>query len=286
MNSKPIIEKLVNCFKLFYGESMSSLIDERINNLVDIIFYNNHSSSKELGTIQEYLDEYNIDKYRDEIINKAIPISKYTLETGQQGTMIYEKDGILRMVIYFPNTTSKQFNYDCILIHELLHVLDEHITYNDSNNIISQGGFETTVLKGDKQIERSYEFLNEIIHQRIAEEINEYLYNKDIMIVNTKEEKKESIEYYKKDRSEVIEYFYNSFKSKLLTDKLIGNIDEFINYIGKDNFEDFNNWIKEFYNTYVTPEDRLNKKNSKEYIDITNKGLSVVENMVKKTREI
>ena len=56
MNSKPIIEKLVNCFKSFYGESMSSLIGERIKNLVDIIFYNNHSSSKELETVQEYLD--------------------------------------------------------------------------------------------------------------------------------------------------------------------------------------------------------------------------------------
>ena len=153
MNIKESIKKY---FIDFYGKKYANLINERINNLFDVIFYDNHTVSKELSTISDYLDEYGISKYRKEIINKEIPFSEYVLEHSEQGTMFYLKNNKLKMVIYFPKHMVKQHNYDCVLIHEFLHVLDEHIIFMDKDNIISQGGFETTVLKGNKTISRDY----------------------------------------------------------------------------------------------------------------------------------
>ena len=272
--------------KDFYGKKYFHLIDERMNNLVDIIFYNNHSTKKKLKSISDYIEEYDISSHKDEIINGDIPISKYILETGEQGTILFEKNGKLQMVVYFPKKMSKQYNYDCVLIHEILHVIDEHIIYKDKDTIISQGGFETMVLKGIKPIKRNYEFLNEIIHQRIAEDINEYLFNRDIMIFNTRKEKEKSTKEYKKDRCEVIEDFYNYYKDRLLVDKLTGNIDSFISYVGERRFNKFNDWINKFYNKYQTPQDRINMESTKEYQRIIKEGNSIVNGMKRVNKDL
>ena len=282
MNIKESIKKY---FIDFYGKKYANLINERINNLFDVIFYDNHTVSKELSTISDYLDEYGISKYRKEIINKEIPFSEYVLEHSEQGTMFYLKNNKLKMVIYFPKHMVKQHNYDCVLIHEFLHVLDEHIIFMDKDNIISQGGFETTVLKGNKTISRDYEFINEIINQRIAEELNEFLYDKNIMIINTKEEKNKSINEYKEDRCEVIEDFYNYFKDRILIDKMTGNIDNFIHYVGEKQFNKFNTWINEFYNKYTTPKDRINN-NTQDYKSMINEGLEIVKSMKRVNKEL
>ena len=279
MNSEVVIEIVKAVFKMFYGNKYDELIDKRMKNLVDIVFYNNHVTTNKLDTIEDYLKEYDINKYNDEIIEKKIPISKYVLETGQQGTMIYENDDELKMIIYFPKSTINQYNYDCILIHELLHVIDEHIIYQDNDVIISQGGFERMCIKGEKKLDRNFEFLNEIIHQRIAEEINEFMYDNNILLINTREEKEKSINEYKKDRCPVVEIFYDKYKDILFSDKLNGNIEDFIKYVGEDYFIKFNEWINHFYNSYPTPTDRLENSNSEEYKKMINDGIDIINNM-------
>jgi hypothetical protein len=279
MNSEVVIEIVKAVFKMFYGNKYDELIDKRMKNLVDIVFYNNHVTTNKLDTIEDYLKEYGINKYNDEIIEKKIPISKYVLETGQQGTMIYENDDELKMIIYFPKSTINQYNYDCILIHELLHVIDEHIIYQDNDVIISQGGFEKMCIKGEKELDRNFEYLNEIIHQRIAEEINEYMYDNDILLINTREEKEKSINKYKKDRCPVVEKFYYKYKNILLNDKLIGNIEDFIKKVGENYFIKFNKWINNFYDNYPTPTDRLEKSNTKEYKKMIDEGIAIINSM-------
>lgn len=279
MDSKVIIEIVKDVFKMFYGNKYDDLIDKRMKNLVDIIFYNNHVTTNKLETIEDYLKEYEINKYNQEIIEKKIPISKYILETGQQGTMIYENNDELKMVIYFPKSTINQYNYDCVLIHELLHVIDEHIIYQDNGVIISQGGFEKMCIKGEKNLDRNFEYLNEIIHQRITEDINEYMYEKNILLINTREEKEKSINEYKKDRCPVVEKFYDKYKNKLFSDKLIGNIEDFINSIGENNFIKFNEWINNFYDNYPTPTDRLENHNTEKYQKMIDDGIAIINRM-------
>ena len=60
---------------------------------------------------------------------------------------------------------------------------------------------------------------------------------------------------------------------------MIGNVDEFILHIGIDNFEEFNKWIIDFYNTYQTPKDRLNMKNTTKYTDMINKEIIIIDKM-------
>ena len=279
MDSKVIIETVKDVFKKFYSNKYDELIDKRMNNLVDIIFYNNHVTTNKLDTIEDYLKEYEINKYNKEIIEKKIPISKYVLETGQQGTMIYENDNELKMVIYFPKSTINKYNYDCILTHELLHVIDEHIIYQDNDIIVSQGGFEKMCIKGNKNLDRNFEYLNEIIHQRIAEDINEYMYENNILLINTREEKEKSINEYKKDRCPVVEKFYDKYKNKLFSDKLIGNIEDFINNIGENYFIKFNEWIIDFYDNYPSPTDRLEKRNTEKYQRMIDDGIAIINSM-------
>lgn len=279
MDSKVIIETVKDVFKKFYSNKYDELIDKRMNNLVDIIFYNNHVTTNKLDTIEDYLKEYEINKYNQEIIEKKIPISKYVLETGQQGTMIYENDNELKMVIYFPKSTINKYNYDCILTHELLHVIDEHIIYQDNDIIVSQGGFEKMCIKGNKNLDRNFEYLNEIIHQRIAEDINEYMYENNILLINTREEKEKSINEYKKDRCPVVEKFYDKYKNKLFRDKLIGNIEDFINNVGENYFIKFNEWIIDFYDNYPSPTDRLEKRNTEKYQRMIDDGIAIINNM-------
>ena len=279
MDSKVIIETVKDVFKKFYSNKYDELIDKRMNNLVDIIFYNNHVTTNKLDTIEDYLKEYEINKYNQEIIEKKIPISKYVLETGQQGTMIYENDNELKMVIYFPKSIINRYNYDCILTHELLHVIDEHIIYQDNDIIVSQGGFEKMCIKGDKNLDRNFEYLNEIIHQRIAEDINEYMYKNNILLINTMEEKEQSINEYKKDRCPVVEKFYDKYKNKLFRDKLIGNIEDFINNVGENYFIKFNEWIIDFYDNYPSPTDRLEKCNTEKYQRMIDAGIAIINSM-------
>ena len=279
MDSKVIIETVKDVFKKFYSNKYDELIDKRMNNLVDIIFYNNHVTTNKLDTIEDYLKEYEINKYNKEIIEKKIPISKYVLETGQQGTMIYENDNELKMVIYFPKSTINKYNYDCILTHELLHVIDEHIIYQDNDIIVSQGGFEKMCIKGNKNLDRNFEYLNEIIHQRIAEDINEYMYENNILLINTREEKEKSINEYKKDRCPVVEKFYDKYKNKLFRDKLIGNIEDFINNVGENYFIKFNEWIIDFYDNYPSPTDRLEKRNTEKYQRMIDDGIAIINSM-------
>ena len=284
INSREIINKVKEIFKMFYGKEYESLIDERMDNLVDIIFYNNKDLNTNINDIRDYLKYYEITKYNDEIITKKIPISRYILEHGEQGTMMFLDDNKLKMIIYFPLNVCKKYNYDCILIHELLHVLDEHICYDDSNTVVSRGGFETMNLKGDANNERNYEFLNETLHQRIAEEITKFAHDKGIFLFNNYDESQISNNEYDKDHCIVIEKFYDSFKDDLLIDKMVGNVEEFISAVGNDNFEELNKWIIDYYNKYPTPDIRkqLNEHPSEEYNKTIKEGIIIINEMINK----
>ena len=272
-----IIEKIKTIFKLYYGEEYNDIIESRLSNLMDIIFYDRKEFIGLEDLDEKLLTYYGIKQYNENIISKRIPFSKYVIENGFQGMMPYIKDNSLKLVIYFPRTIDKQFNYDCVLIHELLHAVDEHLIINEKDLVVTRGGFETMILKGNYDGSRNYEYFNEIIHQMIAEDITSLAHKNNLYLFNDINDSIKSQNYYKEDINPVIEYFFDKFKSRLIVDKLIGNTDEFISFIGKSNFELLNKWVKEYYERYPLKTDRVTNVSSAEHINMIDEGMRIIQ---------
>lgn len=272
-----IKERIANIFKLYYGEEYNDIIESRLSNLIDIIFYDRKESIGLKDLDEKFLNYYGIKQYNEHIISKRIPFSKYVIENGYQGMMPYIEDNSLKLVIYFPRTIDKQFNYDCVLIHELLHVIDEHLIINEKYLVVTRGGFETMTLKGNYDGIRNYEYFNEIIHQRIAEDITSLAHRNNLYLFNDISDSNNSQNYYMEDVNPVIEYFFDKFKYRLIVDKLIGNTDEFISFIGKSNFELLNKWVKEYYDKFPSKADRVANINNIDHINIIEFGMDIIK---------
>lgn len=270
------INKINKIFVKFYGKKYEKLINERLNSFIGIVFYSKKNIVPKLNSgLVEYINLYEITNFKKEILNKKIPFSKYVVEHGCQGMIPFIRNNKLKTVIYFPRKEGKFDNYDCILIHEFLHVLDEHLITKN----VSKGGFDTINFKKNKQ--RNFEWFNEMIHQHISEEITEFAHNNNIYLFNTKEEAYRGKKELHDDRNIVIETFYKYFKEDILICKLMGDLEGFIEIIGEENFINLNEWIKMYYKKYPTPEIRKTAKNSKNHIDDINNGLQIINQIIK-----
>jgi hypothetical protein len=284
MISKDLVKKVTEIFILYFEDDYKKLIEERMSSLLDIIFFDRNINNDSISVLDDaFFKKYGILNYQQEIIKGEIPFSKDLIEYGYQGLMPFIKNNRLNSIIYFPRTITNQYNYDCVLIHEFLHVLDEHIIINNEDLMVTRGGFDTMVLKGDYQ-ERQYEYFNELIHQKIAEDVTFFAHNQGIYLFNNYDDSLMSRSESYKDNNPVIDLFFNTFKEKLIIDKMTGDINNFIDYIGMQNFIDFNNWIKNYYDTYITPNDRSVNKESFEHRRHIEDGLLIVNKMINTSR--
>lgn len=274
-----LIERIIFLFKSFYGPEYSGLIDERMKSLYGIITYDNTLPKKEFDNLEELLEYYKIN-YKTEIVNKSIPFSKYLVTHGEQGCMPFVVDDKLQIVVEFPNKTEGNHRYDLKLVHELLHVLDEHFIFNDKEKCVTRSGFETTTIRGNYSDDnRKYEFFNEYIHQKIVDEMLLYAVNNRIKLSNSNDEIQRSISENIKSDCEVLYKFYNEYRDEILEAKLTGNIEIFIDKIGKENFEELNDFVINYYNKYPTTEDRIGLKETEEYKNMMMNGYKILNNI-------
>lgn len=274
-----IIDQIKKIFIKFYGKEYEELIVKRLSSLEAIIFYDKKTNViSDTSSKKSYLQHYGITDMNNKIIAEEIPFSKYIIRNGFPGMMSWVEKGNLKTIIYFPRKDQSSINYDYVLIHELLHVLDEHIIIQDEDKVVTRGGFSTMTLVGDYEVE-DYEWFNELIHQRISEEIMEYTINLQINLYNTKEERIIAKNKYLKDQNPVIEQFYQTFKQKLIEYKINGYLEKLINDLGKDNFLQFNSWLNKYYTKYSSPTIREIKFNDDEHQIMIGEGLSIVAKM-------
>ena len=68
---------------------------------------------------------------------------------------------------------------------------------------------------------------------------------------------------------------------------MVGNIKDFIQIVGSDNFETFNKWIIDYYNDYPNVEIRkeLNENSDTKYTQTIQDGINIIKNMINKKEQ-
>lgn len=146
---------------------------------------------------------------------------------------------------------------DETLIHELNHAYETFILGVDETGCLSICGWDytKTVFQSRKDkigeryqgISRGYELMNEYINDRIAQEITDKMHSKgNIIFCNTKNKSSSSYLIVKF----LLEDFFQEFKEVIIKSRSNNNIQYIYDTVGKENFEELNNLINEFYNNF------------------------------------
>ncbi|MGI6329572.1 MAG: hypothetical protein ACOXZR_01770 [Bacilli bacterium] len=289
-NIKEKINLIEEIFILYYGEEYRSYITESLKKLIFIPYINSkkfdlYYQKRELlknENLKKRLEGYSIKKKFIKMINKKqIGFNENVLKNNNVGMIPNIANNELITTIYFPILGIKKERLDLVLIHEVLHVIEEHIIENSESNVILGGGFEKWVLKGKDENNREFEFFNELIHHEISKEITDLMHSKNLYLFL---EKKDSKEKCCEDCSLVIKEFYYSFKEPLIRSKLVGDIDKFEGIVGKKELGCLAKWCVEFYNEYQTPKERkeLERLKNKKYLNKIEEGLNIVNEMKRK----
>lgn len=146
---------------------------------------------------------------------------------------------------------------DCTIIHELNHAFEqETITINESG-CISRTGWDDSTIKflNHKEydqmqysgITRKYELLSEYVNDRLAQEITDVFHSMGDYIFSPKRGNSSSGYIMV---SIIAEDFFKEFKDIIIKSRSHNNIGYLFEQIGKDYFEELNDIINEFYNSF------------------------------------
>jgi hypothetical protein len=263
-----------------------------LENIRKIDSYESLGDEKNIAFI---LDYYGIERAKEKITNNEIAFNHNVLKYGHVCTLPHISNNKLINSIYFPIFGVNFGKLDKVFIHELLHVADEHIYEMNEKSIKTRGGFETMTLVGDEEDdERKYEFLNELVHHKMVDEISKIINSKRMFIFDFITKGKSFDENNINDNCVVVDEFYVQFRKYILPLKLKGDIEQFRKIVGTDNFEALSNWCYDFYMRYYSPEIRanLNSNISSKEDDLTienyhndmRKGLIIIDNMKKEAQ--
>ena len=139
---------------------------------------------------------------------------------------------------------------DHMIVHELNHVIELTLTSINENTYytmcgwdIVDGTYNDTRKEVDtinKQKIRKYELFNEIINEKIAQEISELMHQKGIFILDDKEVSS-YVDYSSYENMLfIIEDFYKEFKDVIIKSRRNGNIQVIFDEVGKENFDALN----------------------------------------------
>ncbi len=157
------------------------------------------------------------------------------------------------LIINFDNIYENSLDHN--IIHEINHLIElSLLDYNETIYTTSCGweiitsnlGSKKDFDQSKKRELRDYELMNEIINEKIAQEISSQMHEEKIFIFDDPEKSKyknqTSYEYY----NFLIEDFYHEFKKEILESRIDGRINIIWETVGKENFDALNNLIKEF----------------------------------------
>lgn len=192
---------------------------------------------------------------------------------------------------------------DCLdhhIVHELNHLFELMVSKIDGNEyemligwdyasgkINNEKPEEVDTINIDKT-KRQYELFSEIINELIAQGICELMHNDGVTVFdkpdNTRYKRTTGYE----DYLVLVKDFYAEFKDKILESRRNGNIEVIFNEVGKENFDELNSLIQEFYDNFKEMKiygllSALKKKEDNEmtriYYDLIERRDKVLENM-------
>ena len=209
-----------------------------------------YSSIPHLKKQLDILDSHNLlsdNCFFQEVINEVTCIVDNYIEDGDE---IKSKP-----ILYFSGARDEEA-YDCSLIHELNHVYELSILEINDKIVTVLCGWDivhATLSKDEPQNldverdKRNYEMFNEVVNELIAQDICTILHKKGICISGELSRSKESSgTSYTLYLNRFVKDFYEEFKEDITKSRINGNIEHLFNVIGKENFEEYNNMLRDF----------------------------------------
>ena len=130
------------------------------------------------------------------------------------------------------------------LLHEICHVIESHKLNENSYSVGFQVIGDAIEFNQYSKDKRKYERLNEFITEVFAIEALEHLHKKGIYILespNIINDNIKVLDIY--DRIELISKFVNKYRKPIIKARLLGNMEILYNTVGKENFEELNDYI-------------------------------------------
>lgn len=234
-------------------ESLQKLDKSRneIKNKMTIALYESLSSFHEL---RKKVDSKNfLDK--DDFVNARL----YLLGETFISPNISLKNGRVELSPLLFINLDDEINQgiDHFIIHEINHLIELSLQKVTSDSYTTTCGWEEFVTPLNRSISqeddllkaheiRPYELFNEIINEKIAQEISKQMHDNQIYIFDTPQESKytklTSYEFY----NFLIEEFYQEFKKEIQKSRQEGRIEIIWDAVGKENFDELNNLIINF----------------------------------------
>lgn len=188
---------------------------------------------------------------------------------------------------------------DHYIVHELNHIYELYLSKVDAQSYEYLSGWDSiegTITTNDYEVDtlnhdddkRKYELFNEIINERIAQEISSIMHKNNKYVFDNKETSKYQNTTGYDSSNFLVEDFFNEYKDKIIESRRNGNINIIIDEVGKENFEELNNLFQIFYKhfagakLYGLLDDLKNNQQTKEveiYTDLINKRDIILKKM-------
>ena len=225
--------------------------EESKKEMIDKYNHDYYTNTKSFQRIKKKLEGY-------DFLDYTFPFNEQLFLTSPTfvSPNIIEKNGyhelIPIVVISFDDYDSDHKDHN--IVHELNHLVELHLNYvsNDEYNYLSGWDDITEKLYVDNndtytEEKRKYELFNEIINERIAQDISKEMQEENIYAFdepsNSTYENTTSYEY----SNFLIDDFYEEFKEDILNSRRNGKIEIIYNAVGKENFEELNNLFEIYF---------------------------------------
>ena len=144
-------------------------------------------------------------------------------------------------------------SFDHIIVHELNHLYELSLINKTEKSYKLRSGWDVIetnlITSSDEDVftrdNRKYELFNEIINEKIAQEISELMveYNVEIFGKATKQSYTHVTQY--ENTNYLVKDFFKNYKQEILASRINNNVQIIFDAVGEDNFNELNNlfWL-------------------------------------------
>ena len=266
-------------------EDRKQLLDRLKKELFDktAIYQETRRKIDELGLLDKY-DHIDMNMYE----NGGTFVSPNIVQTDTG----YE---LFSLVAVHLNEISDDLDH--AIIHELNHLFELHLNevLGDTYSVIC-GWDQVDGTIGDVEVteednsKRPYELFNEIINEKIAQEICEIMHKDNVQVFDDKNlsryQKTTSYEH----SSFLVNDFYNEYKDLIIKSRSNGNINIILDAVGKENFDELNSLFETFsesfsgmkiYNLITSLSKKEDNDMTRVYYELCDKRDAILERMRK-----
>ncbi len=186
---------------------------------------------------------------------------------------------------------------DHAIIHELNHLFELHLNevLGDTYSVIC-GWDQVDGTIGDVEVteednsKRSYELFNEIINEKIAQEICEIMHKDNVQVFDDKNQSRYQKTTSYEHSSFLVNDFYNEYKDLIIKSRSNGNINIILDAVGKENFDELNSLFETFsesfsgmkiYNLITSLSKKEDNDMTRVYYELCDKRDAILERMRK-----